>query len=449
MRLLLVLLLLSAVALPAGGQQSEGLSLDDAWGIAAENNPAYQRAQNALITADAARRQSWGAFLPDLRLSLSSGGYLSRTFTGADEFGQPIRRPDPLEYTGSSSSQGVSVSVPVFDGGARYRLYRAARAAEEAVAAGVLVEASTLRAELARRYYDAGRREALIRLEEELLKSAESRHAATERLVRIASASPVDLLGAELAVARQKGALEQARGEAEKAMLLLQEQMGVDDAAARSLSTTPPGVFDPATLAADSLVARAFAMSPRLAQIEAQLRVVEQQRKAAGASRWPTVGVSAGFNRGIGTSGYGSLFDPNPPNQNFNFGLSLSVPLFTRYAASYQMATARVAAMNAGEDARAARLTVEREIRSALIDLQSAYRQVQLMERGRELARRQVELANQQFRLGSLQFVAFQTIIDSAALAERDALNARYAFAGALATIEEKIGGPVLPVPAR
>lgn len=437
----LAVLLLAA---EAGGQdEPQPLSLEDAHRIAAENNPTYRKAQNALITAAAGERQSRAAFLPNLSLNLGSSGNLSRSLTGTDPYGKPVRRPDPLVYTGSSSFQGISLSMPLFDGGRNLRLLRAAQATERAVEASTHVQAFALEAEVTRSYYDARRKAELIHLEERLLEGAEARHAATERLLRIASASPVDLLGAELAIAEQVRALELARGEARKAMLLLGEQIGVGDTVSWELSSEAPPVFDPATLRADSLVARAFAISPQLGQIEAQARAAEQQRRAATASRWPSVSASAGFSRGIGSEGYGALFDPNPLNQHLNFGLSVSLPIFTRFQTSYAVAQARVAALNAGEDARATRLALSREVRSALIDLENAFRTARLAEQRTELATRRVELANQQFRLGSLNFDQLQTMIDQAAQAERDRVNARYEFAVALATLEQKVGGKI------
>jgi outer membrane protein TolC len=440
MKSALLLLGLLCLASPAPAQEApQPLTLEEAKRIAAEKNPNYRQAQNNVETARAGERRGAMAFLPELQLNFSSGGYLSRILTGEDEFGKPVRRDDPLNLTGSSSSQQISLgSLTLFDGGARYRDLKAARADADATDAAVLQGAATLEAELARRYYDAKRKGELIRLEEELLTSADARQAATERLLRIASASPVDLLGAEVAVAEQARVLESARGEARKAVLALAEEMGVSDAPLWDLTSEPPPVFDPTTLDADSLAARALESSPLLAQLDARAVAGEQRSRAAGATRWPTVRASAGFGRSVGSEGYGSFFDPNPLNQSMSFNVSVSVPVFTGYRTTQSVTQARVAAMNAREEVQAARLTLEREVRGALIDLENAYRTVQLAERGRDLARRRLELANQQFRIGALKYVDLEGVIEQAADAERVAINARYDFAAARATLEEK-----------
>lgn len=435
-----VLALLSAAGSAAYAQESRPLTLEQARAIAAENNPVYRRAENAVVSARAGELLSRSQFLPTLGASFSSGGSLSRRRTGENDFGQPIEGEEVREFTGSSSNQGISLNWQLFNGGGRFREVRAAAAGREAAVAGVEAAEATVLAELTRRYYEAQRAAALIQLEEQLLEAAEARREATERLLRVASASPVDLLGAELEVARQREALESARGSARVAKLALAEQMGVEMDAEWELVSEPPPVFDPSTLDADALVERAHAVSPQLRQIALTAEQAEQQRRAAGAARWPTISLNTSFGRSIGARGYGALFEPNPFDQNLSFGISISLPLFSQYQTGQRITQARVAAANADEDARQTRLQLEREVRTALIELEGAYRTVELNNASTELARRRLELANERFRLGAIPFTEMQQIIADAATAEREALNARYAFAAALATLEERVG---------
>jgi outer membrane protein TolC len=86
---------------------------------------------------------------------------------------------------------------------------------------------------------------------------------------------------------------------------------------------------------------------------------------------------------------------------------------------------------------------VEREVRSALIDLENAYSGVQLAERSAEIARERLRQGQEQYRLGTLDFTSLQRMIDDVAAAERQVITAYYQFATALLTLEEKVGGPV------
>jgi outer membrane protein len=428
-------------AAPGVAQEPRPLTLDEARALAAEHNPTYQQAQNEVIRARASELESRAAvFLPNLTLNMGSGGSHSRNFTAFDDFGKPVRSDQAVRSSSSNSSQSLSLSMPLFDGGARLRNLGAARAGRDVAIAGVGAAASLMEAELTTRYYAAQRAAELIALEERLLEAAQGRYTSTERLLRTAAGRPVDLLGAEIDVARQRQAVEVARGEARKAMLALVEQMGTGDAEGWELVTELPEIFDPTTLDGDALVARAYEVSPVLRQSAAAARGAEQQRRAAGAARWPTLSLSSSLSRSISSPDYGAFIDPEALNQGFSFSLGMSLPLFSQYQTSQRMTGARVAALNAQEAARRTRLQLNSQVRSALIDLESAHRTVQLADLEVGLARRRLELAGEQFRLGTLGFVNLQGIINDAATAERSALNARYSFATAVATLEQAVG---------
>ncbi len=439
--------LLLALASPLAAQEApRTLTLAEALRIAEENNPGYRKALSELPAAAADRRRAGGAFLPSLGISYGTGAQISRTFTGIDEFGQPVTRDEASTNTRSSTSQGLTLgSITLWDWGARMRELRAARANESAAHAGVDAEANRMAGELARRYWNAVRTERAILLEERLLAGAKERLDATRRLLRVAAAGPVDVLGGEVEVAQQEQAVERARGDLRKAELALREQMGVLDDRPLRLVDEPPAPFDPATLDAAALVRRATDAAPEVRRGEARAVAAEHRVRAARARRWPTIGADAGFSRSQGQSDYRGLFDPNPLDQSFNVGLRVAFPIFDQWQSAAAVAQSRAGAEAARQDVRAARLSAEREARGALIDLDNTYRAVRSAERAVSLARQRLELAQQQYRLGSLAFVALQSAVESAARAERDALTARFDFAAALATLQERTGGAARP----
>jgi outer membrane protein len=434
----------------AAQQTPRPLSLEQAYALARENNPALRRSLAETESNAAQERARWGAFLPSLSASLSFGGYQTRTLTGVDQFGQTVLREDPLTFRGSSASQGLALgSLTLFDGGQRLRELRAAQAVSRAGEARVAGERVRLGAELGRRYYDAVRRERLIALEERLLASARERLEITQRQLRVVASTPVDVLGAEVDVARQEQAADRARGEARKALLALQEEMGVANETDFLLTDEPPPVFDPGSLDAGALVAEALAASPRIAQLDAGVEAAEHRVRAARGARWPTVSGYAGFGRSFSTQGYDAFFDFNPPNQNLNFGLNVALPLFDQFRTSSSVAQSTAGRAGAQEELRAGQLALEREVRSALIDLENAYRGVRLAERAAALAAERLEMAREQYRLGLIPFTSLQTVVEQAAQADRDALNARFDFATARVTLEERAGSPVAPSPLR
>ena len=446
-RTILAAAALLAAAGPAAAQQAgapAALSLEDAFRLAGENNPAYRKAVADVGTTEADRRRARGAFLPTLGLSVRTTGDYTRTFTGRDELGQPVVRDEAIESKTSYITQGVEVGgLTLFDGGARMRELRAANAADEGARARVSAEALRVRGEVARRYFKAVQAQRTIVLEEALLAQARERVELTRRLMRVAVRTPVDVLGTEVKVAEQEQAVEKARGDLRKAVLELRQEMGVLEGGELALTDEPPAVFDPSGLDAAALVAAAVEGNPRLERVAAGESAARHRLRAAQSARWPTVTASAGVGRSQYFEGYDGLVELNPINQGLNFGLTVSFPIFNQFRTSYQIAQARATLSGAQEDARAERLAVETDVHAALIDLQNAYTAARNAERTLGLNRERLALAQEQYRTGALGFADLQDAVESASRAERDALRTRFEFAAALATLEEKVGRPV------
>ncbi|CAN5715214.1 N/A [soil metagenome] len=429
-------------AAPTAGQQVAGrLTLDDALRLAHDHNPAFQRVRNDLDAASSSVRAAWAAaFLPSLSSSMSFGGSRSTTVTGSDAFGRPVRLEDPRTWRGSSASQSIGTQMTLFDGLSSIRNLGVQRALHDATEARIALQEVQLVAQVSREYWQAVKTSQLITLEEALLASARERLAGTEELLRIAARNRVDLLGARADVAQFEQNLERARGEADKARLALAVTLGLEPTSSITLDTALPPIFDPADLDPASLVALAKAGSPLLHQSEANVAAARHRAAAARGRRLPTVNASAGYGRSMSLPGYGAFGEINPLNYGFNFGLSVSLPLFSRFQTVGAITEASAALEDAQHDLRGTELTVERDVRSALIDLANAYRSLQLADQNAELSRERQELTQEQYRLGGVNFTELQNVIDRTAQAERQALDARFIFITARLNLEEKLG---------
>jgi outer membrane protein len=443
------LLALMAAQGPAAAQEiPQRLTLDDALRLARERNPSYRRAQVQADATGADVRAGWGAFLPSVSAGLSFSGATFTRVTGEDDFGQPRELPDPITFQSSSASQSVGGQLTLFDGFQNLNNLRAAREGSRAAEARLDAEALRVQADVSRRFYEALRARQRATIERQLLAAREEELEATRRLFQVAGRTQVDVLGAEIEVARQEQLLEQARGDARKEVLGLAEAVGVTAEEAPEvpeLAGEFPAPFDPVALDQDSLVSRALTSHPRVVAAGAAAAQAGSVASAARGQRWPTLTAAASFSRGITLSSYEALFELNPRNRSVGFNLSLEVPLFTRFRTSQAIAQAAAQERTAQEDLRLERLALEREVRSALIDLGNAFRTVQLAERSAELGRRRAEMAREQYRLATIDFTALQQVVRGAADEERAALAARAEFARALVTAEELVGAPLRP----
>lgn len=438
-------LLVAVFALPAvlrAQALPHQLTIAEALRLAHANSPAHRMAVNDAHVASAQVRQAYGAFLPSLGASLGFSGSSTQTSTGQGDFGEVVGGEERTVES-SSGSQGLSARMTLFDGGARFREVGAARAQEDAAAAAIAAAINQLDAGVRRSYFDAQRAERLIALEERLLASAQDRLDRTERLFRIAAATRVDVLGAQVDVATQEQNLAAARDNARKLRLVLLETIGLPprDADAFELAEPMPEPFDPATLDVAGLVARALESSPIVLQREAMAVAADRRAGAARAQRWPSISANIGYGRSLREAGKFDAFGQFGAQQSgYSFGLSMDLPLFSNFRTASAVAQAEAAHEDADETLRAARLQTEREVRAAVIDLENAHRRLELAVQKAELSAERLELATEQYRLGALSFLNLQRVVDETSAAERQALDARYGFVTARVALEEKLG---------
>lgn len=441
--------LLLFTALPAAAQTDAAvpaqLTLEEAFELARRNNPQHLQAANDADVAAAQVRSSYGAFLPTLSASTGAGSNWSRRLTTVGNFGEPLAQPAPVTSETSSASWGVSTGVTIFDGSLFANL-SSARAGERLSSAELDNQENLLRANVARAYFAAVRADRLVELERALLAFAEEQVVITEEQFRIAAAQQTDVLGARGDLASQRNSLRVAEADARMRRLDLLQQMGVGGEMAIELTTELPPQVDPSGLDADALVARALSSSPAVRMASARTFQAVKQASASQWSRWPTVSMSASYSRGTSRAG---LFDAwgrfDHSNQGAGLSLSISVPIFQGFRTSAQIAQAEATAEDARHAERQARIQVEKEVRAAIIDLGRAYDALLLAQEQAELSALRLELAQEQYQAGvqGMNFTNLQQIVQMNQNAQRQALEARFAYQNARVLLEEKLGGPL------
>lgn len=443
----LIILALVGGGASAAAQDVPRLSLDEAIEIANRRNPSTLAAEAQADVAGLDVRAQYGSFLPTVNANLDWSAGSNTTLTGTDDFGRTVKLSDPVTYRRSSASQGFSGSVRLFDGFRNVNQLRAAQRSLSAAYAGVDLQRLQVEADVTTRFYDALRAERLVAVEEQLLASARERLDANERLFRVAAASQVDVLGAQVDVSRGEQSLELQRGEARKARLRVLETLGVLD---EMVDFVPegafPAVFDPSGLDIDQLVAAGLQANPAVVQRGWELSSAEASAKAALGNWLPTVDLSGGWSRGLNEQSYSAFFDLNPgQDRGYRFSLSLSWPIFNGFQRSSQIGQANAQRRRADENLRQATLQIEQEIRAAVIDVQNRYEALETQRRSTELSRTRVTLAREQYLTAAISFTNLQQIIESASGQERALVDAEYNYAVAVVNLEARVGEPVRP----
>ncbi|MFQ5550671.1 MAG: TolC family protein, partial [Gemmatimonadales bacterium] len=350
---LLAMATLAAAATSVAAQESiVALTLADALDLARRQSPALRRAQADMRTASADVRASYGAFLPSLTGTLTFQGSANTTVTGTDDFGRPIDLPEARTFRRSSASQSIGTSVTLFDGFQNLNNLHASQNRAAATRHGVEAEWVRVAAEVSRRFYDAIRTQRLIRVEEQLLQSAEEQLEATTRLFRVGSASQVDVLGAQVDVARQELEVERARGEARKSLLTLKQQIGIDEDIVFSVQGGFPEPIDPSSLNVDELVAEAIRFNPGVSRSRAVEAAARNSLGAAHGRRLPTISGGASFSRNSNLPDYDALFQFDPRDRVWAFNLQIQLPIFNGFGTEQLIAQARTQRTQAEENVR-------------------------------------------------------------------------------------------------
>lgn len=431
-----LVLVAALAAVPANAQQPATglLTLDDALRIARENSPTYRQVLNNPEVDDANERLARSRFYPTPTLELNTGG-------------GPTRLTSPGEETFSRSSTasiGIGLSMALIDNGSRGNQLTAAKLNSQRTAIEIEQAGLSLRTTVAQRFYATVLAQRAILLEERTLEKQRQNLEDTRARFRIGRSSQVDVLNAELAVESATNAVERAKDALRKRRLELVEALGTPGELPATLDSALPRPVDPKTLQAENLLAIAQRQNPLLRREDITLDVSGNNARFTRRSRWrPEVRAGASYQRSLSEPDYGAFLRPDLRDSRFAFTLSAGYDFPEWFSSSAQVVQAEAALADQEQIMRGRSITVERQVRSQLIDFQAAARDLALAERRVAMTREVVSIAEEQLRAGTIPFFQYQSYIDQSVLAERDVLQARLTLITQQLLLEETLGAPL------
>lgn len=492
-RIITRLLLAGVLALPGSHalaqEPADGpvtLTLERAVQIAEENNPAFLSTRNDADPAAWQVREAYAAtFLP--RASTNFGA--TYTGRGTQRIGTLDFGSTPERYT-SYYSLGLSYTL---DGNTLFAL-PSARATRNATEARIDAAAFSLESAVTLQYMAVLRARDGVEVARRQRDFSRENLSLVETRVEAGAAAAVDARQAEVQQGRDEAALVRAERLLRAEKLRLMEQIGVSYPEGVELASEFR-MFEP-RWSLDELLERALVGHPQLRAFRFQERSNQAQLRQARSAYFPSVRLSASFSgstlqtgddqflidnqlrnmesrresceffNAIANGIDGSLpgyprdcstiqltdqmrrdivaandvfpfaFDDNP----VNLSLTVSLPIFSGFSRQRQSEQAQAALRDARQSRRAEELRLRTAVTQALDDLESARRLVAIEAGNREVAGEQLELARQRYALGATSFIELLDAQRSMATAERDHLDAVYAFHTALAGLEAAVG---------
>lgn len=467
------------------------LSLEEALRIARESNPSYLATRNDRDVAEWELRSAWGSLLP----SASTGTSFGWQGSGEQRLGTLTLSDLGVRSQPSYYSSTYDVGLSLVLSGSSLLQPRRARAELDATDARIRSSEALLQQDVTRLYLDALRQDESLALARSELERAELNLRLARAQVEVGTGTPLDARQAEVAVGRTRVSVLQLENLARTSRLRLLTAIGI--VRDPSVRLTTRFDLDLPELSEELLLQQAIEGNPGLRALRSVESAARVGVRSARAAYLPSLALRAGysgFTREASDAGFlieqarGSaqqaiqqclaqneiLSRLSPPlpggdcgalaltsereaairasNDAFPFdftrspasaSISVSLPVFQGLGRQRTVEGARAAAEDARLRVREEELRLRAELSAALAAVRTAHASALLEEENGAVADDQLRLAREQYRLGSVSFLQLVEAETLKARADRERINAVFAFHDALSALEALVGTPL------
>ena len=398
---------------------SQVITFDEALKLALSQSTVIKQAENTASLDATSVKQSKMAFVPNLSVSASTADNLGRNFSQSD--GRII------DQTSQSVNGGLSSNVTLFDGFKNVATLRSAQKSEDASAQDLQRAKQTVVFNVASNFVALVAAQEQLRVQQENLTSQQALEDQIQKFVN-AGARPIsDLYQQQAQVASTNASVVDAQRAVELAKVDLIQTLQLDPRGSYDFQAPVVGtVSSVKTYDLDSLLTKAFKNRLDLSASETRVEAAQQDVKAAGASKLPTVSLSAGYNSSFNSATDLSFADQINQRRGGSVGLSVSIPIFDRGNASLATERAQLQEENARLSLANQKQNVALEVRRAYLDFQSAQQKLAAAQAQQKAADLAVETSQQRYRVGAATLVEVTQARATQTQAASALVNARY-----------------------
>jgi outer membrane protein len=403
------------------------LTLDQAVGLALKQNPT---AQIAIITAAESvqdKNVARSALLPQASFNVTDNverlnleAFLGRRFPGFSEHDGPFQ----------VFAAGPNFSAQVFDL-TLFRRYQAARETANAGKADSLSTREQVILLVVSQYIGTLRNVANVQASESRVELAQALYDQAADLQKEGVGTGIDTLRANVELQNEKQRLLEAQADRETSLFGLSRLLNLDPRQTIELGDSL-GFFDTPQPEVEVSIESALGERQEWKSLQEQVKAAGLQKKASQESRLPTLGFTGNWAY-QGSSGTNGI-------PTYNYGAEVSVPLFTggRIHAETVKADLEIQKLQQQEDDL--RNQIALDVKTALINLDSARNQVTVANLGVQLSKEEVDQARDRFRAGVANNIEVIQAQDSLARANDNQIAALYRFNQARADYARSIG---------
>jgi len=405
------------------------LTLDQAVGLALKQNPTAQMAILLAAQSEQDRNIRRADLLPQANAEISDKAQkvnLLAQFGGKTPFPGFPKTLGPYQVFAA----GPSFSTPLFD----LTLWRRFQAARDTVSASKASSLSTREQVIllvVSQYIGTLRAVANVQASQSRVSLAQALYDQAADLQKEGVGTGIDTLRANVELQNEKQRLIEAQTDRETSLFALSRLLNLDPRQSIELGDSL-SFFDTPQPEVEPSIELALAERQEWKALESQIKAAEYQKKASQDSRLPSLRFDGNFAY-LGTSSSTAL-------PTYTYQASVNMPLFTGGRIQAEIVRADLEIKKLDQQKDDLRNQIALDVKTALLNLQSARNEVQVANLGVQLSKEEVDQARDRFKAGVANNIEVIQAQDSLARANDNQIAALYRFNQARADLARSIG---------
>ena len=416
-------------SLPGNAPTQARLTLDQAVGLALKQNTTAQIAILQAAQSEQDKYISRADLLPQASAKISDEAQkvnLLAQFGGRTPFPGFPKTLGPYQVF----SAGPSFGAPVFDL-TLWRRYQAAQNTSNSSKASSLSTREQVILLVVSQYIGTLRAVANVEASQSRVNLAQALYDQAADLQKEGVGTGIDTLRANVELQNEKQRLIEAGTDRDTSLFALSRLLNLDPREAIELADSL-SFFDTPQPEVEPSIEFALAERQEWKALEAQIKAAAFQKKASQASRLPSLRFDGDFMY-VGTSGNTTL-------PTYTYQASVNLPLFTGGRIRAEIVRADLEIKRLDQQKDDLRNQIALDVKTALLNLQSARNEVQVANLGVQLSKEEVDQARDRFKAGVANNIEVIQAQDSLSRANDNQIAALYRFNQARADLARSTG---------
>jgi len=405
------------------------LTLDQAVGLALKQNPTAQIAILTAAQSEQDKNIARADLLPQANARISDEAQkvnLRAQFGGRTPFPGFPKTLGPYQVF----SAGPSFGAPIFDL-TLWRRYQAAQNTVNASKANSLSTREQVILLVVSQYIGTLRAVANVQASQSRVDLAQALYDQAADLQKEGVGTGIDTLRANVELQNEKQRLIEAEADRETSLYGLSRLLNLDPRQPIELGDSL-SFFDTPQPEVTLSIEAALGERQEWKALESQIKAAEYQKKASQDSRLPSLRFDGNFSY-VGTSSSTTL-------PTYTYQASVNLPLFTGGRIHAEIVRGDLEIRKLEQQRDDLRNQIALDVKTALLNLQSARNEVQVANLGVQLSKEEVDQARDRFKAGVANNIEVIQAQDSLSRANDNQIVALYRFNQARADFARGIG---------